>query len=55
MSYTTGIELDKRRNGSAYTMEQALRRVYLGKPHLCIPKVLWGKKFRIVLEEKSKK
>ena len=49
MSYTNGAELSKRGKRGRFTMEYVLRRVLLGRPTIHLPKVLWGKRFRIVL------
>lgn len=53
MSYTTGIELGKIKN-KGYSLEQAFRKAYLGRPTIHIPKCLWGKKIKLILCEDEK-
>lgn len=52
MSYSTGAEMSKRGANGSYTLEQVLNRIYLVKyASLSIPKVLLGKRIRLVLVE----
>lgn len=54
MSYSDGAELSKREKHGGFSMEQTLRRVFLGRKTISMPKVLWGKRFRFVLVDDCK-
>lgn len=57
MSYSTDCELSKRNNKGGLTLEQALDRTYIVKAsgdysqHIILPKILFGKRVKIVLVE----
>ncbi len=54
MSYSTGAELSRRGKNGRFTMDYVLRRVLIGREVICLPKVLWGKRIRIVLVDDCK-
>ena len=49
MSYSTGAELYKCKRTCRKSLEEALLKIYTAKPCISLPKVLWGKRFMMVL------